>query len=84
MHFCFLQGLQIYQFTGQDDFLWLTTFACYIVIFGVRSIEVFKESLPDTGTLFVNGVIGRVSNVTDAVSDISFHNTVANFFVYVK
>ena len=84
MHFCFLQALQIYQFAGQGDFLWFTTLARYIVILGVRSIEVFKESLSDTGTLFVDGVIGRVGNVTDAVPDISFHHTVANFLIYVK
>ena len=76
MYFIFLQALQIHQFTGKRDFLWFASFSRDIVVLRIDAIEMFHESLLDSGALLVDGILGRVGDVMDTITDVLLHISV--------
>lgn len=84
MYFIFLQALQIHQFTWKCDFLRFASFSRDIVVLRIDAIEMFHESLLDSGALLVDGVLGRVGDVVDTITDVFLHISVCNPLVNIK
>ena len=84
LHFGFLQGLQIHQIAGQGYLLRFAAFARNIIMLGVETVELADEGLPYAGALLIDGILGRIGYVPDALLDGGLYHPVADLFVDVQ
>ena len=64
-----------HQMLWQGYFLRFTTFSRNEIILSQTLIKLLNESFPDSGCIFINGILGRVSYI---------HNTLLHPFLVVK
>ena len=76
--------MQIHQITGQVNLLGFAAFAGNIVVLGVKGIELADEGLPYAGALLIDGILGRIGYVPDALLDGGLYHPVADLFVDVQ